>query len=185
MSNRLRHELDAIIHARKGYIQLPDKWVPLRKHSKSLSVVDLSDLLCGLTADCLQANVTTDSRGRAQQHQMPKPGSREQLSNQRPLPETSLRQPSLTTPDFESKECSEVAGPDAESRCGRAALRAGEQGPQRGTDPPRGVHRKEGVDLQHTAAASHTCWGASANVIGPLRGGFQRRFLLGYGGWRA
>ena len=138
MSNRLRHELDAIIHVRKGYIQLPDKWVPLRKHSKWLSVVDLSDLLCGSTADCLQANVTTDSRGRPQQHQTPKPGSRQQLSNQRPLPETSLRQPSLTTPDFESKECSEVAGPDAESRCGRAAL----QGPQRGTDPPRGVHRR-------------------------------------------
>ena len=119
ISNRLLHELDAVIHVRKGYLQLPDKRVPLRKDAKGLSVVDLSALLCTTSADCLQAAVTQDTN-----RQIP-PTNVEDKSGQPPTAQqatSSAQHPSsaacLQHAGFESKGGTKAPGQPSRSRCG-------------------------------------------------------------------
>ena len=51
VSNQLLRELDAVIHVRTKFLQLPGRKVPMRFDSTGLSVVDLSALLRSSTAD--------------------------------------------------------------------------------------------------------------------------------------
>ena len=141
ISNRLLHELDAVIHVRKGYIQLPDRWVPLRKDAKGLSVVDLSALLRRVTAECHQVTTTCDpSRDPAAAvniHSTEQPPVDQLASAPNPIPDCLSSASKNAGP--ESQERPEVADPSARPRCGRPTFRGRGQGPQRGADQPRGV----------------------------------------------
>ena len=142
ISNRLLHELDAIIHVRNGYIQLPEKWVPLKKDSKGLSVVNLSALLCTSPVDCLQV---TESVPENRQHATAEadtkslqPSAAHQAATPAPeIPSTSR----VCDAWAESQECS--AAPGKVARVGRRCptFGRGRQGPERGANPTRGVHR--------------------------------------------
>ena len=145
ISNRLLHELDAVIHVRKGYLQLPDKRVPLRKDAKGLSVVDLSALLCTTSADCLQAAVTQDTN-----RQIP-PTNVEDKSGQPPTAQqatSSAQHPSsaacLQHAGFESKGGAKAPGQPSRSRCGCHPVGLRRSGSQRGADSARRIPRGHG-----------------------------------------
>ena len=63
ISNRLLRELDAIIHVRRGLIEISGAYVQMRVDSKGLSVVDFAELMqhATATADTLLAESKTDT----------------------------------------------------------------------------------------------------------------------------
>ena len=57
ISNKLLREMDAVIHVRKGFVQVGQVWVPTRFDERGLSLVDLASLLqCTPEQACLTAS---------------------------------------------------------------------------------------------------------------------------------
>ena len=80
VSNRLLHELHAVIHVRKRYLQLSDRSVALRRDPKGLSVVDLSELLGSASEDCLQTTCNRIAPAAAELEHHMHQSSRNQLT---------------------------------------------------------------------------------------------------------
>ena len=120
ISNQLLRELDAVIHVRRGFLQLPDKRVPMRFDSRGLSVVDLSALLRTTTAACFQ----TEARPKQTCADpadltdllptQPPPAQLGTTSAFKPSPSVDHRHADLP------QGCFEAAGQDGEPRYGRA-----------------------------------------------------------------
>ena len=83
ISNRLLRELDAIIHVRKGQIQVPGGVVQMRCDQRGLSIVDFAELMQHVTAPAAAVHFTSVSSTEDPQHsqQPPAPADQSQQSS--------------------------------------------------------------------------------------------------------
>ena len=146
VSNRLLRELDAVVHVKRGFLQLPDRVVPMRLDGRGLSIIDLSILLQSPGETCYQVADTTPFEHTPPQHRVRPTQPEDQPS-------------SLATPPLPSlTEPRRHAGPHSQGRSQASGILGGCAGELRHRPTPigaRGQQLQRGADqlavLRHGA----------------------------------
>ena len=133
ISNRLLRELDAIIHVKRGLLQVGDKMIPTRFDDRGLSLVDLAELLSHPS----DAAYITDSPDRSeptsnQQHVAPKPPSDQDFRSRSSSTSASLPRLCVSQDAKPAQAGHQCPGGACSSRPRPAAVRRGGHQPCEG-----------------------------------------------------
>ena len=155
VSNRLLRELDAIIHVRKGYLQLPDRIVPMRLDERGLSIVDLSVLMQSVGEHCLQVTATNPE----QQQPTATPVFTQPGDQQQP---TAIAQHSLSPAPCQHAGSEPQRRPQAP---GDHGMLGGSHQPRRALERCRGPRPRRGPDQLAALPDDGLCAPAKCELI--------------------
>ena len=169
ISNRLLKEIDAVIHVRKGLIEVAGSYVQMRFDQKGLSIVDFAELLQHTTAEAHHATTAHAKTDRSRpQQQTPADGAKDpghHKVNNTPQPSADQSGRPPRSPSFPLTQSSRHAEPSREE--GHVADARESEGPpqhgggavgRRGRSPGRagGPLRVREGDVHPAAGHKHT-----------------------------